>query len=213
MGAQGLAMDSQVMQQVKAFYTEKLREHGATHLGVDWNSPESQALRFEQLLKCFDLTQPFTINDYGCGYGALVNVLRQKNLPFTYHGYDITEGMITQARSLYPDNKNIRFHLGNTLEPADYTVASGVFNLKLETPTDTWESSILQNLHAINNASLKGFAFNILSLYSDAPLRKDYLYYGDPCFYFDYAKQHFSKQVALLHNYGVYEFTLVVNKD
>ena len=42
---------------------------------------------------------------------------------------------------------------------------------------------------------------------------KDYLYYGDPLFYFDYSKRHFSRNVALLHDYDLYEFTLLIKKD
>ena len=38
------------------------------------------------------------------------------------------------------------------------------------------------------------------------------LYYADPCFLFDYCKTHFSKDVAILHDYGMYDFTLIVRK-
>jgi len=41
---------------------------------------------------------------------------------------------------------------------------------------------------------------------------RDYLYYGDPCFYFDLCKRSYSRQVALMHDYGLYEFTLLVRK-
>ena len=34
---------------VTAYYAGKLREFGATPRGVDWNSAESQQLRFRQL--------------------------------------------------------------------------------------------------------------------------------------------------------------------
>ena len=33
------------------------------------------------------------------------------------------------------------------------------------------------------------------------------LYYADPRAFFDLCKRHYSKQVALLHDYGLYEFT------
>ena len=41
---------------------------------------------------------------------------------------------------------------------------------------------------------------------------KDHLFYADPCFFFDHCKKHFSKNVALLHDYGMYEFTILVRK-
>ncbi|MNE88029.1 hypothetical protein D3C80_1852890 [compost metagenome] len=64
----------------------------------------------------------------------------------------------------------------------------------------------------MNACSRKGFSFNCLTSYSDLEYMRDYLYYGDPCFYFDYCKRAFSGQVALLHDYGLYEFTLLVRK-
>lgn len=42
---------------------------------------------------------------------------------------------------------------------------------------------------------------------------KDYLYYADPCFLFDHCKRNYSDRVALLHDYGLYEFTMLVTKQ
>ena len=39
------------------------------------------------------------------------------------------------------------------------------------------------------------------------------LYYADPLDLFDYCKRNFSKNVALLHDYRLYDFTLIVRKD
>jgi len=39
------------------------------------------------------------------------------------------------------------------------------------------------------------------------------LYYADPGFFFDYCKTHFAKNVALLHDYGLYDFTILVRKQ
>ena len=39
------------------------------------------------------------------------------------------------------------------------------------------------------------------------------LYYADPCALFDYCKRNFSRNVALLHDYKIYDFTLIVRKS
>jgi len=39
------------------------------------------------------------------------------------------------------------------------------------------------------------------------------LYFGDPLLYFDFCKRNFSRNVALLHDYGLYDFTILVRKD
>jgi 2-polyprenyl-3-methyl-5-hydroxy-6-metoxy-1,4-benzoquinol methylase len=42
--------------------------------------------------------EPFSILDFGCGYGALIEYLKSKYISFSYTGYDISEEMINQAK-------------------------------------------------------------------------------------------------------------------
>ncbi|HAW53355.1 MAG TPA: SAM-dependent methyltransferase, partial [Flavobacteriales bacterium] len=48
---------------------------------------------------------------------------------------------------------------------------------------------------------------------SDPDRKRPDLYYGDPCFFFDYCKRNFSRNVALLHDYNLYDFTILVRKE
>jgi SAM-dependent methyltransferase len=47
--------------------------------------------------------EPFSILDYGCGYGALIDFLRQRYKQFDYTSFDISEEMIREARNIYLD--------------------------------------------------------------------------------------------------------------
>ena len=49
--------------------------------------------------------------------------------------------------------------------------------------------------------------------YADAELMRDDLYYGDPSFFFDHCKREHSRHVALLHDYGLWEWTIVVRSS
>ncbi|HEX9018078.1 MAG TPA: hypothetical protein VF806_02765, partial [Anaerolineaceae bacterium] len=62
-------------EQAKNYFEERLNTHGATARGVDWNSETAQELRFSQLIKVIPPGQPFSLLDYGCGYGALASYL------------------------------------------------------------------------------------------------------------------------------------------
>jgi hypothetical protein len=42
-------------------------------------------------------------------------------------------------------------------------------------------------------------------------MRED-LYYADPARLFDHCKTRFARNVTLLHDYGLYEFTMLVRK-
>jgi hypothetical protein len=95
---------------------------------------------------------------------------------------------------------------------ADYGVASGIFNVALDQERVAWEHYVIDTLDAMHAATKLGFAFNCLTSYSDAEYRRPHLYYGDPRFFFDHCKRRYSRQVALLHDYGLYEFTIIVRK-
>ncbi len=205
---------TRVLDAVRRYYSEKIVEHGPTAKGVDWNDQASQELRFDQLLKVCDPSRPFSLNDYGCGYGALARYLGQRGYTFRYTGFDISDEMVAKAQELLRAAENYRF-VGSEgeLEPADYTVASGIFNVRLDAADDAWEQHVLETLGRIDALSLQGFAFNMLTSYSDADRMRPDLYYADPRAIFDHCKRTFSRWVALLHDYGLYEFTIIVRKE
>jgi SAM-dependent methyltransferase len=195
------------------YFERTLAEHGPTARGVDWNSDEAQEVRFRQLLKICDGERGFSLIDYGCGYGALAHHMAAAGYDFTYCGFDVSERMIALARERNDDPERWRFVASeDDLTPAAYTIASGVFGLRFDLDDATWTKHVLDTLETLNRLSRRGFAFNMLTRYSDPPLMRPDLYYGDPAFYFDLCKQRFSRNVALLHDYEVYEFTILVRK-
>lgn len=208
-------MQKQKLQEkVKDYYDKAIQKHGKCHQGVDWNSVESQYLRFEQLLKVVEPQQDFSINDLGCGYGALLEYLELKKFAVSnYAGYDLSEQMVELAQKQFASISNAVFYVGDNLREADYTVASGIFNVKGEASDDVWSEFMIGTLAEMNAASNKGFSFNVLTKYSDREYMKDYLYYADPAFLFDWCKRHCSRNVALLHDYDLYEFTILVKKN
>jgi SAM-dependent methyltransferase len=195
------------------YYGDKLRQFGAVARGVDWNSEESQILRFAQLLRLIDDPEIATVNDYGCGYGAFASYLRGRGFQGRYTGFDVSEPMIAQAAAAYGGDPSSSFTTQRReVACADYTFASGVFNVKQEHEPAAWQDYIIATLRDIDCISTKGFAFNMLSSYSDRDKQRATLFYADPGFFFDYCKTHFAKRVALLHDYPLYEFTIVVRK-
>jgi SAM-dependent methyltransferase len=192
------------------YFERTLDEHGANARGVDWNGEDSQQLRFAQLLRVVRGDGPFSLNDYGCGYGALAGYLAERHADVDLRGFDVSRRMVEEARRLYPESTFVTEEAG--LRPADYTVASGVFNLRLEVADDAWRAYVLDTIASLDALSTAGFAFNMLTKYSDADRMRADLYYGDPGFFFDHCKRHFSRNVALLHDYDLYEFTILVRK-
>jgi SAM-dependent methyltransferase len=202
--------------QVSQYFSDKLAAYGPTAKGVDYNSKEAQEIRFEQLVRLFDLSRHFSVIDFGCGYGAMFDFFNRKNLSFQYYGFDMNDQMILAGRKIHQRYVNCFFTTcGNEIPTADYVVAGSIFNIKLEAPEDDWRQHSLQTLREMNRHCTKGFSFNMLTSYSDPDRMKQRpdLFYADPCFYFDYCKRNFSRNVALLHDYELFDFTIVVRKD
>ncbi len=200
-----------LLKDVQKFFDNKVQEFGASHEAVDYNSKESQEIRFIQLLKIIDTEKSFSIIDYGCGYGEMAHYMQNLNLIFEYQGFDISEAMIKQATGYTPSSAEWKFTTNlSEVRPADYSIAGSIFNMKLAAEKNSWEKLILETLNNMANLSQKGFSFNMLTSYSDPELMRDDLYYGDPLYFFDYCKRNFSHNVALLHDYKLYDFTILV---
>ncbi len=200
--------------EVGEYYSAKLVQHGQTPQGVDWNGEESQTLRFEQLCKIVTTSAEFSLNDLGCGYGALHDFLRNKFRSFSYSGVDVSESMVQAAEHRHKSFPKARFVLaGEPDQIADYGVASGIFNVRLGRSDGEWRDYLETTLDVLDGTSRLGFSFNCLTSYSEADKMRDYLYYADPCALFDLCKRRYSRNVALLHDYGLYEFTILVKKQ
>jgi SAM-dependent methyltransferase len=205
---------TELLDRIGAYYAEKLAAHGATARGVDWNSNQSQTLRFEQFARLWGGATSFSLNDLGCGYGALYEFLAAREFAVDYLGIDVAPEMVEEATRRLGGRTRCAFVRGEVpTRLADYCVASGIFNVKLDASEATWREHILAVLAAMDATSRRGFAFNCVTRYSDAERMQGYLYYADPVFLFDYCKTRYARNVALLHDYGLYEFTLVVRKD
>ena len=203
------------LKKYKEYFNEKIETYGATPKGTDYNGPEAQNVRFEQLARVIDPSEAFTVIDYGCGYGALFDYLQRREWKFQYYGYDMLEKMVIAAREAHKDIPNVHFqYTEDDLAAADYLLAGSIFNNKFEAEEVEWTELVLETLQKMNSLCNKGFAFNCLTKYSDADrmaLRPD-LYFADSLFFFDYCKKNFSRNVALLHDYGLYDFTILVRK-
>jgi SAM-dependent methyltransferase len=200
---------------VERYYTGKLRRYGACALGVDWACEPTQQLRFVQLLKLCRSRLPFSINDLGCGYGALVPFLRKRRpgLIAAYYGVDLSTEMVEAARRSNSAETYAEFAVGGELQRvADYSVASGVFNVKLAHPLQVWESFVRRTLTDLHNNSARGFAVNFLRPLDDGIVPKQlYCTQAEP--WVRYCQRELGCDVEVSSNYGLKEFTLIARRS
>jgi SAM-dependent methyltransferase len=197
---------------VEALYTGNLGQHGIDSKTVGWPNEASQLLRFEKLAYLLDADDhdgDVTVNDWGCGYGAMFPFLerRLKQRLRRYHGYDISSEMLRAARDHIDDPRAELVESERVTHEADYTFVSGTFNVRLDATYEAWGDYVRSVLREIAQRSRRGFAFNLLTTFVD--WRKDDLFYADPAEFFSFCRSQLCRRVTLLHDYPLYEWTIV----
>lgn len=203
--------DPVILNRVGRYYASRLAEHGATPRGVDWNGEESQRLRHAQFLRLFAGEPEAAILDLGCGYGDFLSFLREHGHAGPYAGWDLAPGMIAAARARHGEAADRQWHVGATPDgAADYAIASGVLNVKGDVGELEWAAYVQGVIETLGRAGRRGFGFNMLSLSSDPDKRRPHLFYADPAALLRQCLDRHGRHVAVLQDYGLWEFTVLV---
>jgi len=201
--------------EMNAYYKKIIEQESTLSRQVGWRDELAQKRRFEQLYKLVENHHSIDIADLGCGLAGFYTFLKNHRDDFRYTGYDLSEDMIVGAKDIIMQGRESKLLLIEKTEDIkvhDFIILSGIFNMKRSIDDDSWLEYILKQLQIIHTKSKKGFAFNLLTSYSDEAFKRDELYYASPSLFFDYCKKHFSKNIALLHDYDEYDFTIIVRK-
>lgn len=211
--ASGAAGPALLHARIAGYYGQKVKTFGCTPLGVDWTCQSTQHMRFVQLLKLCDFSAPFSINDLGCGYGALATFLQQRPGAPTidYLGIDLSGEMVRRARRQCRKLDGVRFVKGSASpRVADYSVASGVCNVQLDASAEEWDRFIKATLQQLAATSRRGFAVNFVASRPDGKGARRGLYTTQPGPWMEYCARHIGAEPQLIEGYGMQEFTLLV---
>jgi SAM-dependent methyltransferase len=207
---------SGIYDNVEAYYGARVAKYGATPLGVDWSCQATQSFRFVQLMRICDFSAPFSLNDIGCGYGALCAFLamRYPESKIDYLGVDLSRAMISRARRRFqsPDRRFVVGKAGPRV--ADYAVASGIMNVNVGYSRAVWEDFVATMLRDMRCTSRRGFSVNFVAetatAETSAGSRAASLYRTNPEPWVRYCEQELGCAVETIDNYGMREFTLLV---
>ena len=206
--------DPKFLRDISQVFSFRVRTFGDTPAGVLWKNSEGQQLRFEILLGLL-VDQPssptVSINDFGCGYGAMFDFLL--DVPsmsgLSYFGYDISREMINTAKKHNPDRRATFSEASKIETPADYTFVSGTFNLNLDVDDGLWSTYVKSTLNQLWSMSNKGLAFNMLD--ESHPDQEIGLYYANAEEYMSFCRT-LSTNVNLTDNYHLDEWTIFIHR-
>lgn len=206
-------MPNAPLEQVAAYFGAKLQIHGSTPQGAGWRDQESQELRFLKLVEVTRGVRKGRLVEVGCGWGAFPLWAKREGWDFEYTGYDVSPEMISAAQSACRGLTTASFVCGTgPFAPADWVVASGIFNVRLDISDAVWRTNVDETIDAIGQAARLGFAINFLTGFSDDDRKETYLYYPYPGEMLDAVMSRHGRTAVLLQDYPLYEFTILVYK-
>lgn len=155
---------------VQDHYDRALSIHGATPDGVSVPDPGYHRRMQDRaagliLQAVAGMGTGWTVNDVGCGYGALFERLGNHLLPhgMRYHGYDISPAMIAAARERQGGDPRAVFAVSSVvLWPADCSVALGTFSFTLGYERADWRRYVEAQLLAMARMSRRAVIASFL---------------------------------------------------
>ncbi len=197
-------------------YRRRYQKNGATPKGVFWSSPDTARKRFEILCQAFDPEDiargESSITDLGCGYGALYDFLKAHPVirGGEYRGYDICESLLDACKIRIKDPR-ASFHLNmQATRPADYSIVSGTFNLKLHATDADWLNYVQVSLLSLWQQTEKALAFNMLDDTDTEPAEG--LYFANLQAFEGFCRKNLSENVTVITEYGLSDFTIIVRR-
>jgi len=188
------------------FYLKAYEKYGLSAQGVNWNSKESQEVRFEVIADLLGrklLTS--SVVDAGCGFGEFYLFCTNLDLtPNSYIGLDCVQSSIDVCRQRFDGVYNCSFTcrdiLKDDLPKADWYVASGSLNILSRFDTWLFLEKMLENSH-------KGIVFNILQGY----VRSDNFNYQNKDDMKDFAKSK-NLNIVIINGYLKNDMTIRMMK-
>lgn len=205
--------DKSLLEPVDRIFSLAVKAYGSDPKAVAWRDGERQQRRFQIFTGLFALAARqagFSVNDLGCGYGAMFDAF--KNLPefrhARYYGYDISAEMIEQARASITDARATFIQSHVATEEADFSLVSGTYNLNMHAAEEPWMAYVEENIIHLWGKTRIALGFNMLSRHS--PLRQETLYYFDPDYVLDFCQRNLDGTVRLVDRLAPNEFVIFV---
>jgi len=198
-------------ERIKGMYEESFRANGDSPAAL--LTPKGKhALRF-RVMDEVRVEGPYSLLDYGCGLGYLLEFLRKREHPVRYTGVDILPSFVEACRTKFPEGAD--FHLVDPKAQVqgryDVVFSSGVFNIKLgenEAQSKAYAFAKIEELFAVAEQAL---VCDFLSGFVDFR-QPDSMHFGVEEIA-EFCCRRLSRRFVIRHDLLPYEFTLITYKD
>jgi SAM-dependent methyltransferase len=194
-------------------YDKCFKEHGDTHLGVDWPKLEDTFKRYDVMLGLIKEETSISLLDFGCGTASLnqyIEFLKIKNIK--YSGLDINDGFYNTSKLKFPNNDFYCLDIlkNESISNFDYIVCNGPFTEKRDLSQEEMMDFFTSVIKKLWNKCDKGIAFNLMSKHVD--WERDDLFHVSLDELGWFLKNNLSRNFIIRNDYGLYEYTAYVYK-
>jgi SAM-dependent methyltransferase len=147
-------------------YAKCLRQHGDSHLGVDWPTQAGAIRRYDVMIEFITqrkLADQVKVLDFGCGLAGLWERIVEVGLAdaVEYTGIDINQEYVELARQKFPNNHYLCLDIladdVADIGQYDYVLLNGLFTQKLSLGDE-------EMLHFLEDVLVKIFAHTSIGL-------------------------------------------------
>lgn len=198
-----------ILKKSKEIYNSASQEHGHSSKAVLWADPQTQYIRFNEIIKYISLDENSSVLDIGCGNGELYKFLNFSGFKGSYTGFDINDSLLNQAKQRYKniDVQNVDI-LNHTIDKKyDYVIVSGMFSSNYGQDM-LWMYDMIK---AMYNLTDKKVIINTISSYVN--FQDEDIFYTDPTKLLDFTIKNLSPHVIIEHGAIPYNFTIVIDKS
>jgi SAM-dependent methyltransferase len=197
-------------------YEACLKEHGDTHLGVDWPRKEHADTRYKIMLDVIrDRSAKSTLLDFGCGASHLLEYMRRHDYAnVAYAGLDISENFIALSRKKFPDVTYFCVDILDTPQDVgryDYIVMNGVFTEKRGLSFDDMFAYFREMILTLFEKCDVGAAFNVMSKQVD--WERDDLFHLPLDLLAEFLTKRVTRHFVVRNDYGLYEYTVYLYRQ
>jgi SAM-dependent methyltransferase len=191
-------------------YNDAVEKYGVSSRSVLLDDPQTQYMRFAELLGAVDLNDSKkSLLDVGCGNAELYKYLNFQGFRGRYTGYDINDKLLAQARSRFAgvDVQNRDIMSAAIEQRYDYVVLSGLFNVNVG-QSEVWIKDFLKRMFELCDGIM---VFNMISTH--VTFRDERMFYMDPAEILSFCIENLSKRTSLAHHNLPYNYSVTVFRN